>query len=304
MRVERCWASRYGRNWFAGAVKWIKFPVQILYCWNNCCLVFGGIFLSAYYTTCGPYFGTKFEGAYFFICCTDWNDSTYRKQTKYSAFVFLPDKQTSGCVYKTFYPNRWKWQTYPVSYSFHALTSQNVGRNATSSSPFIKTFSNCYFVGQISLLQRKQHHFKFHLTWARGAQFSKGPVLTVHLSESVSPICSERAVVATCLFHRSGLKHYSTIRLLTLRVKSDRISWRTPKLEHLPWTAFIRCIWNILFPIKAPFAKKMILFWSLHFLSVCIFSMLRDTLELILWKKAESYFHLTMSKWPISTAKL
>ena len=70
------------------------------------------------------------------------------------------------------------------------------------------------------------------------------------------PICSECSAMATYLFHRSGLKHYSTIRLLTLRVKFDGIWRRTPELEHLPWTAFIRCIWKILFPIKAPFAKK------------------------------------------------
>ena len=42
------------------------------------------------------------------------------------------------------------------------------------------------FCGHISLLQRKQHHLKFHLTWARGPQFGQGPVLAVHLSESVS----------------------------------------------------------------------------------------------------------------------
>ena len=33
----------------------------------------------------------------------------------------------------------------------------------------------------------KQHHFKFRLTWARSTQFGEGPVLAVHLSESVSP---------------------------------------------------------------------------------------------------------------------
>ena len=60
-------------------------------------------------------------------------------------------------------------------------------------------------------------------------------------------------------------QNYSTIRLLTLRVKFDGISPRTPELEHLPWTAFIRCVWNTLFSVKAPFTKKMLLFWSLHF---------------------------------------
>ena len=63
------------------------------------------------------------------------------------------------------------------------------------------------------------------------------------------------------------VQNYSTIRLLTLRVKFDGISPRTRELEHLPWTAFICCLWNILFPITAPFAKRMLLFWSLHVLS-------------------------------------
>ena len=33
---------------------------------------------------------------------------TRERETKYSAFVLLPDKQTSACVHKTFYANRWK----------------------------------------------------------------------------------------------------------------------------------------------------------------------------------------------------
>ena len=128
----------------------------------------------------------KFEGVWFFICCTDWNDSTCRTETKYSALLCLPDKQTFGCVHKILYANRWK-QKYPVSYSLHALTRQNVGRNAMSSNPYIKTFSNCYFVDISVSFIEKQHHCKFHLTWARGMQFGEGPVVAVHLSESVSP---------------------------------------------------------------------------------------------------------------------
>ena len=65
--------------------------------------------------------------------------------------------------------------------------------------------------------------------------------------------------------------NYSTIRLLTMRVKFDGISPRTPELEHLPWTAFIRCIWQILFPITAPFAKKG------SFSDLCIFRLLSST---------------------------
>ena len=65
--------------------------------------------------------------------------------------------------------------------------AQNVGRNAMSSSPYIKTFSNCYFVDISVSFKEKQHHLKFHLTWARGTQFGEDPVLAVHLSESVRP---------------------------------------------------------------------------------------------------------------------
>ena len=99
-------------------------------------------------------------------------------------------------------------------------------------------------------------------------------------------------------------QNYSTIRLLTLCIKFDGISWRTLELEHLPWTAFIRCIWKTLFPIKTPFAKKMFLFWSLHFLSVFFHKISSNVSRNMLKIQTESYFHLTMSKWPISNAKL
>ena len=111
-----------------------------------------------------------------------------------------------------------------------------------------------------------------------------------------------RLTMATYLFHRSGLKHYSAIRLLMLRVKFDGIWRRTPELKHLPWTAFIRCIWNTLFPIKAPFTKKMLLFWSLHFSSAFFHKISLNVSRNMLKIQTESYFHLTMSKWPISTA--
>ena len=112
------------------------------------------------------------------------------------------------------------------------------------------------FCGHISLLQRKTtplqippHMGKRYAIWPRSRIGSA-------LAWICQPIYSELWDMATYLFHRSVLKHYSTIRLLTLSVKFDGISRRTPELEHLPWTAFIRCIWNILSPLKAPFAKK------------------------------------------------
>ena len=66
-------------------------------------------------------------------------------------------------------------------------------------------------------------------------------------------------------------QNYSTIRLLTLRVKFDGIWRRTLELENPPWTTFIRCIWNTLFPIKAPFAKKC------SSSDLCIFCLLSST---------------------------
>ena len=115
------------------------------------------------------------------------------------------------------------------------------------------------FCGHVSLLQGKRTPLQIpprmeqrHAIWRRSRIGSA-------LVRVGQPICSEYSAMATYLFHRSGLKHYSAIRLLTLCVKFDRISRRTPELEHLPWTAFIRCVGNILFPIKAPFAKTMYL---------------------------------------------
>ena len=160
------------------------------------------------------------------------------------------------------------------------------------------------FCGHISPLQRKTtplqippHMGKRYPIWRRSRIGSA-------LVRVRQPICSEHSAMATYLFHRSGLKHYSTIRLLTLRVKFDGIWPRTPELEHLPWTAFIRCIWNVLFPITAPFAKKMLLFWSLHFLSAFFHKISSNVSRNMLKIQTESYLHLTMSKWPIPTAKL
>ena len=89
-----------------------------------------------------------------------------------------------------------------------------------------------------------------------------------------------------------------------LRVQFDGISGRTLELEHLLWTGFIRCVWNLLCPIKAPFAKKILLFWSLHFLSAFFHKISSNVSRNMLKIQTDSYFHLTMLKWPISTPKL
>ena len=77
-----------------------------------------------------------------------------------------------------------------------------------------------------------------------------------------------------------------------LRVKFDGISRRTPELEHLPWTAFIRCIWNILFPIKAPFTKKG------SFSDLCMFCLLSSTKSapmylVTCWKYKQSHIFIS-----------
>ena len=178
------------------------------------------------------------------------------------------------------------------------------GKKCAESKSLYQNILKLLFCGHISLLQRKTtplqtppHMGKRCAIWRRSRIGSA-------LVRVCQPICSEHSAIATHLFHCSGLKHYSTIRLLTLRVKFDGIWRRTPELEHLPWTAFIRCIWNILFPLKAPFAKRMLLFWSLHFLSAFFHKIRSNIPRNMLKTQTESYFHLTMSKWPIPTTKL
>ena len=61
------------------------------------------------------------------------------------------------------------------------------GKKCDKFQSLYQTFLNCYFVEISVSFKEKQHHFKFHLTWARDTQFGEGPVLAGHLSESVSP---------------------------------------------------------------------------------------------------------------------
>ena len=190
---------------------------------------------------------------------------------------------------------------------FLFASCSNVGKRGKKCDEFKSLYQNILkllFCGHISLLQRKTtplqippHRGKRCAMWRRSRIGSA-------LVRVDQPICSEHLAMATYLFHRSGLKHYSTIHLLRLRIKFGGISQRTPKLEHLPWTAFIRCIWNILFPFEAPFAKKILLFWSLQFLSAFFHKISSNVSRNMLKIQTESYFHLTMSKWHISTAKL
>ena len=86
-------------------------------------------------------------------------------------------------------------------------------------------------------------------------------------------------------------QNYSKICLLRLNVKFDGISRRTAELEHLLWTASIRCIWNTLFPIKAPFAEKC------PSSDLCISSLLSSTKSvpmylLTCWKYKQSHIFI------------
>ena len=89
------------------------------------------------------------------------------------------------------------------------------------------------FCGHISLFQRKTtppqippHMGKRPAIWRR----SRIASALVRIRQL---ICWERSTMATYQLHRPGLKHYSTIRLLTRSVKFDGISQKTPELEHL-----------------------------------------------------------------------
>ena len=254
-------------------------------------------------TTCGPYFGTTFEGAQFFICCTDRNHSTYRRETKYLPFVFLPHKQTSACVYKTF------------------MRTDQSGRNIQCPIRFMlqqaKTWEEMWRV-QVPISK----HSQTAIFWAY--QSPSKEITTTSYSTSHGQevrnlakvpywqcTCPSRLLYLLGTFGHGNIsipplraQNYSTIRLLMLRVRFDGIWPRTPELEHLPRTAFIRCVWNLLFPIKAPFAKTMLLFWSLHFLSAFFHKISSNVSRNMLKIQTESYFHLTMSKWPILTPKL
>ena len=246
---------------------------------------------TQYCTWCGPYFGTKFEEAYFFICCTDWIDSTYRRETKHSAFVFLPDKQTSDCVYKTLLE---PMKAAEISGGLVASCS-NASKRWKKCDEFTSLYQNILkllFCEHISLLQRKTtplqippHMGKRYAVKRRSRYWQcTCPSPSAHLlgtfdhgNISIPPLRAQ---------------NYSTICLLRLHVKFDRISQRTPELEHLPWTAFIRCVWNTIFPIKAPFAKKC------FFSDLCIFCLLSSTKSVLMhfvacWKHKQSHIFLS-----------
>ena len=90
------------------------------------------------------------------------------------------------------------------------------------------------FCKHISLLQRKTTPLQIPLLIGKRYAIWPRSRIGSALVQVGQPICSERSAMKADLFHRSGLKHYSTICLLTLRVKFDGISPRTPELEHLP----------------------------------------------------------------------
>ena len=235
---------------------------------------------------------------------TDWNDSTCRRQTKYSAFLFLTDKQKIRLRLQNFL--REPMKVAEISGVLFASCSHapKRGKKRDEFKSLHQNILKLLFCGHISLLQRKTtplqippHMGKRNTIWRRSRIGSAlvrvgQPHLLGMFGHGNIPIPPLRA------------QNYTTISLLTLCVKFDGIWRRTPELKHLPWTAFIRCIGNILFPIKAPFAKTMLFFWSLQFLSAFFHKISSNVSRNMLKIQTESYFHLTMSKWPISTVKL
>ena len=135
-----------------------------------------------------------------------------------------------------------------------------------------------------TLLQIPPHMGKRYAIWRRSRIGSA-------LVRVRQPICSELSAMATYLFHRSGLKHYSTIPLLTLRVKFDGISprkrsWSTCRDQRL------FAVFATLFPLKEPFARKMFLFWSLHF---CLLSSTKPVPMYLVtcWKYNQSHIFIS-----------
>ena len=144
------------------------------------------------------------------------------------------------------------------------------GKKCDEFKSLYKNILKLLFCGHISLLQRKTTPLQIPPHMGKRTQFGEGPYWQCS--------CPSRSAHLLGVFGHGNIsisplraQNYSTIRLLTLRVKLDGIWRRTPELEHLPWTAFIRCLWKILFPIKASFAKKC------SFSDLCIFCLLSST---------------------------
>ena len=122
----------------------------------------------------------------FFLSCTNWNDSTYRRQTKYSPFISYRTNKIRLRL-QNFLCQPMKVEGIPGVLFASCSNAPKRGKKCDEFKSLYQNILKLPFCGHISLLQRKQHHFQFHLTWARGTQFGQGPVLAVHLSESVSP---------------------------------------------------------------------------------------------------------------------
>ena len=129
--------------------------------------------------------------------------------------------------------------TKAVSYKCHFKERNH---SSFQKSP-LQNILKLLFRRHISLLQRKTTPLQIPSHMGRRYAIWRKSRIGSALVRVGQPICSEFSAMEANLFHRSRLKHYSKIRLLTLRrVKFDGISPRTPELEHLPQTAFIRCV--------------------------------------------------------------
>ena len=99
-------------------------------------------------------------------------------------------------------------------------------------------------------------------------------------------------------------QNYSTIGLLTPRVKFDGISQRTPELEHLAVNSVHSLCLKYTLSCQSTLREKNAPHLSFAFLSAFFRKMSSNISRNMLKIQTESYFHVTMSKRPIPTAKL
>ena len=146
----------------------------------------------------------KFGEAWFFICGTDWNNLTYRRQAKYSAFNFLPDKQTSGCLYKTFYVVK----VTEISGALFASCS-TAPKRGKKCDEFMSLYQNIFrllFCEHISLLQRKTTPLQIPPHMGKKYGIWRSSCVGSALARVCQPLFSERSVMGTYLFYHSALQ--------------------------------------------------------------------------------------------------
>ena len=98
-------------------------------------------------------------------------------------------------------------------------------------------------------------------------------------------------------------QNYRTIRLLTLCVKFDKNITKNTEVGapavNSVYSFYLKCTISY----QSILRQKMLLFWSLHFLSAFFHKISSNISRNMLKIQTESYFSVVPSKWPISVAK-